>query len=375
MALADSTHAVGAVSRLLKARLAAPRTQAAAVSIGRPEAAIAQGGPKFNLFLYQVQFDGHMRNHPLDEGQPAPLWLVLHYLLTAIDDSRDSDSDLAHDLLGEGLLALQELNFLHPDSPELLGNPEPLKITFDSADAELLSKLMQGTDERYRVSAAFQVRPVMIAPSKEPSYAPLVRFVGPPDDQGVSVLPSLGPRLDRVEPARLQSGETLTLKGLDFNQYFSEVRVGNVALPVSAVGSEGLQVTIPQNTPLSAGAHLVQAVRALPGGRSITSNALLVHLLPVLESADARNLAGSGRRRHGSVELKGRQLGGESDSIFVAFFRNGAVQLMLECRGSAEQTQLNAVVPPEQALERGKYRIILRVNGEQAVNSPEVNWS
>ena len=38
------------------------------------------------------------------------------------------------------------------------GQPEPLKLSFDGAGVDLLSKVMQGTDERYRLSMAFQVR-------------------------------------------------------------------------------------------------------------------------------------------------------------------------------------------------------------------------
>jgi len=46
-----------------------------------------------------------------------------------------------------------------------------MKITFDNATTELLSKVMQGTDEKYRFSAAFEVRPVMIAGTTPPSPA------------------------------------------------------------------------------------------------------------------------------------------------------------------------------------------------------------
>jgi hypothetical protein len=41
-------------------------------------------------------------------------------------------------------------------------SPDMLKITFEGASTELLSKLMQGGDEKYRCSVAFQVRPVMM---------------------------------------------------------------------------------------------------------------------------------------------------------------------------------------------------------------------
>ena len=97
---------------------------------------------------------------------------MLKYLLTAFDGDENSDSAIAHELIGRGIAALHELNFLALDALvatdvrlALENNPEPLKLTFDETTADLLSKIMQGTDERYRLSIAFQMRPVMIVPA------------------------------------------------------------------------------------------------------------------------------------------------------------------------------------------------------------------
>ena len=73
------------------------------------------------------------------------------------------------------------------------------------------------------------------------------------------------------------------------------------------------------------------------------------------------------------VNLTGARLGGVDDSIFVAFYQNGTVAQMLEAAGTALQTSLSVNVTTP--LDQGVYFIILRVNGEQAQNSPEVNWS
>ena len=114
--------------------------------------------------------------------------------------------------------ALHELNFLRStrSSPRraaaLENNPEPLKLTFDETTADLLSKIMQGTDERYRLSVAFQMRPVMIVPGSRPRASLLVgvdyttapqTIIGE-DGVQIDVIPSLGPRLDRVEPDALR---------------------------------------------------------------------------------------------------------------------------------------------------------------------------
>ena len=80
---------------------------------------------------------------------------------------------------------------------------------------------MQGTDERYRLSVAFQVRPVAIMTSAEPNASLLVgidyttspeTIIGK-DGVGIDVLPSLGPRLASVEPARFENGESIEIRG------------------------------------------------------------------------------------------------------------------------------------------------------------------
>lgn len=378
MALGTTKDAIGAVTEMLQTKLTA-KTGGVTVSIGRPETAASSGaeGGKLNLFLYHVEFDGHLKNYPLDQGQPAPLWMVLHYLMTAYDSSKDSDSIDAHKLLGQGLAALQELNYLRPGSAPseapLLSNPEPLKITFDSADAELLSKLMQGGDEEYRVSAAFQIRPVLIAPEALPSYAPAVKTVGPPATPGVVVLPSMGPRLKSLKPERFEAGQTLTLTGLDLAGV-DEVCIGEGCYAVTPAGDE-IAVTVPLATTLSPGAYSITAVKILPSGRRFSSNALLGHLLPTLNSVAPGPLTPSGPNLFGDLTLNGVRLGGPDDSIFVALYQDGKTAILLEGTGVPAQNTLMVSVTSDKALPPGTYYAILRVNGAQAVNTPQVNWT
>lgn len=376
MPLAASRNAIGAVDLLLRAQLSA-RTTVGAVDIGRVEQAALSDGPKFNLFLYQVDIDGQLRNHPLDRGQRTPVWLVLRYLLTAFDTGRDSDSATAHELLGEGLLALEELNFQRPTATALADNPEPLKITFDAADVDLLSKIMQGSDERYRISAAFQVRPVLIAPSAPPAYATPVLSVGPPANEGVTVVPSLGPVVESVEPERFEAGATLTLRGRDLVGESQFVCLGDACFPVTAAPAGAVQAQVPADTVLSAGSHPVSFAYDLPSGRRFHSNAVNGDLQPtVTGAAPTLPLAADGDGNlSGALVLAGSRLGGPDDAIFVAFWRDGAVALMVEAPGTADQTALTATVTPDEALAPGLYRIILRVNGVQAPATPEVDWS
>lgn len=376
MALSDSLEAIGAVSELLQTRLQAATK--VTVDVGRPESAAGGSGRKLNLFLYRLGHDGSLRNVSLDRGQEAPLWLTLHYLLTAIED-KDSDSIKAHRLLGRGMAALQGLNFLRPDStlPALEKNPEPLKISFDEADVETLSKVMQGSEEKYRVSAAFQVRPVMIVPGSLPDYAPLVTSVGPLN-QGPEVIPTLGARLEAVDPAAFESGATVTMKGVDL-EGSDTAWVGPQSFPLAVAPDGSRTFTVPAATTLSANAYPVAVSRTLASGRPMTSNAVLGHLRPAVTGVTLgpRTPAPGGPpvKLAGSFTINGRQLGRPTDAIFVALFRDGKTQLMLEVPGTAAQTSLAVTVSNKDALTPGDYALVLRVNGEQAVSSPLLNWT
>jgi hypothetical protein len=376
MALARSVDAIAAVDEMLRSQLTL-RTSAATVAVGRPESAATQGERRLNLFLYQTDIDGHLRHQPIDPGQRPPIWLQLRYLLTAFDTAGDSDSVAAHGLLGEGLLALAELNFLRPTVPELNDNPEPLKITFDHGDVDLLSKIMQGSEEAYRMSAAFSLRPVPIFATAPPSYAPAVRTIGPPGAEGVVVLPNLGPRLDRVAPADFEGGDVLTLTGSGIGGTDVEVCFNDVCLPPDLATDTQVTITVPvpPATAPGPGAQAIAVVRVLPSGRRFSSNAVVGRLRPTLLGAAAGALTPSGPNLFGDLTLTGERLGGPDDDIFVAFYRAGEVARMLPASGIAAQNSLNVPVLEDDAIPPGSYRIILRVNAVQAANAPEVSWA
>jgi len=372
MPLASTRQAIGAVAELLRSELTT-RTSAVTVDVGRPEAAAGNAGPKFNLFLYQVNFDGSLRNHPLDRGQPPPLWLVARFLLTAFDATGESDTSDALRLLGEGMIALQELNFLEPATPPLVDNPEPLKVTFDQADAELLSKIMQGQNERYRMSVAFQVRPVMLAFTSPASQAPLVLTVGPPGQEGVVVLPSLGPMVYSVKPEKFEVGQQLTITGRDLSSDLVEVTFDDAGVAPDDVRQDQALVTVPAT--LSAKAYLIRVTYVLPASHRFASNPVLGHLLPTVTAANIPAPLGvSGPNRFGTLQLSGSRLGGPTDTIFVSFFGGSGVALTIEATGTAPQTTLSVTVPADRAILAGAYLILVRVNGEQALNAPQVNW-
>ena len=392
MAAADTPRAIGAVTRLLRDHLIRRGFE---VSVGKPEVAAqanANVDAKLNLFLYEAGFDPHLRNVELRQGDPAPLWLILKYLLTAYDDTENSDSADAHELLGRGIAALQELSLLRLVPPviasvqaALQDNPEPLKLSFDESSVELLSKIMQGTDERYRLSMAFQVRPVLIVPaSPSPStllvgidYTTLPQTVIGEDGIVIDVIPSLGPVLDRVAPASFEAGASIELWGNDLHGADIEVLLGDQVLSIIERRADRLQVTVEGTPPapiasgsaLSAGELGLVVRRRLSPTRARSSALQLVKLLPTVSTAA---LVGA------DLQISGRLLGrgpaqAATDDVVVALFRDGRTQRLFDVIDNASTQNLLIVRGVTAAgLPAGSYRVIVKVNNQQARLSPSI---
>ncbi len=399
MALVDSGRAIGAVSRLLQNRLTTAlgaTPSSVNVSIGGLGPS-TQSNPRVNLFLYEVELDGHLRNVTLDEGQPPPLWLVLHYLMVAFDADSASDSDAAQNILGEAMSALQALNFFTLDGlfggsdivAPLNSNPDSIKVTFDSATPDLLSKLLlQRADEPYPCATAFQVRPVMIAPAEPTAYSLLVgvdyttNSIPGQAAVHVPVLPSLGPAVSRVEPEEFETGTSVTIYGNDLNASGIAIQFGGVEFSATAQRSDRLTFVvdpfIDNGQEISAGSHPLAVTQLLPSGRRRSSNLLVAGLLPRLSSAIATNVLIAGTPAPpssvvGVITLHGFLLGTDGDDIYAALFRDGAVVQMYDAFVTqSDQQQLRFTIPTEKAVAQGEYRLILRVNGRQARTSPTV---
>lgn len=396
MALADTGKAIAAVSQLLQDRLLGRLAGIVSnVRIGKPEM-IGEGitNPRLNLFLYEIQLDPNLRNRSLDSGEPTPLWLVLKYLLTAFDEGGDSDSIEAHEYLGEGMRVLQELSFLPLNSlltesfPALNPNPEALKITFDPTSSELISKLMQGPDEKYRCSLGFEVRPVMIATGEPSSYSLLVgvdyvndKIIGAKGIQ-IPILPSMGPKIDAISPTKIApplppEASILTIRGNNLALSNLTVRLGSVELPIVAQSPDILKCELNDNirdgNEISAGSHPVCVVQNLPNNKTRSSNLLIANLLPVMTTAGFT--IDPVPEVFGNLNLEGFLLGKESDDVFVALYQNGKTVRIFDefvdiLPPHPAQTQLRVAI--RDPVSSGNYRVILRVNGQQAQKSPEV---
>jgi hypothetical protein len=403
MALADTSRAIGAITDGISLRLKARTTLD--VTVGRPEPAPNEAGKRLNIFLYEAHFDANLKNVPLDEGQRPPLWLVLKYLMTAFDDLNNSDSVQAFEYLGQGISALQELTLfpltpgLTADIVDALGdNPEDLKITFDDAPSDLLSKIMQGSDEKYRLSVGFQVRPVMIVAPELPSYSLLVGidYSTPPaviiGEAGIKipVIPSMGPTITEISPASFQLGSTVTIKGTDLHLSSLSVSIGPVELPVTMQQPDQLQFEVREDlvngSTISAGGLAVSVTQLLSTGRRRSSNVLVGNLSP-----DISTVAVVGPILHpnappppitwnfATIELSGKLLGTNGDDFYLALYRDGKTFAMLDdpkndvSPVSAPQTIRQFKMIKEDAVPPGKYLVLYRVNGQQARQTLELD--
>ena len=405
MALSDTGRAIGAVTRLLQSRLLAALSGLAApdipiddVTAGRPEPSGGNPMRKLNLFLYEVQLDGGLRSVSLDEGQPPPIWLVLRYVMTAFDRNGESDTIEAHEILGEGMRVLQDLNFFSldglpaPTVAALTDNPESLKLTFEDATSDLLSKLMNGSDEKYRCSVAFQVRPVPVALGAPPSYSLLVgvdythdTVIGE-DGVHIPLLPFIGPRIEKLTAASFQTGDTVRVSGEDLHLPGLSVLLGPLEFGATSQRPDRLtfevDTSLEDGTRISAGSHAVVIVQTLPGGRRRKSNPLVGNLRPRLDNAVPANITrvapgNPASPVFGRLTLTGVLLGTDEDDVFVALYRNGRVVRMLDDvtrpPGVTPQTELGIQMQVADAVPRGDYMTIVRVNGVQAKDASLVH--
>ena len=397
MALADTTRAIGAVSSALKERI--DTISKVTTSVGRPSDT-SSTNPHLNLFLYEISFDPHLKNTPLNEGEKPPLWIVLKYLLTAFESATDSDSENAHFHLGAALRAvytddLLKLGGLSPAIIEALSpNPSPLHVTFDESPSDLLAKLMQGPDDKVRLSACFQVRPVMIAAAEPGDFSLLVGvdYTKPPVTLadpyvGLDVIPSMGAHIDEISPVGFELDEEVTLRGTDMHLSGLSVMLGPVELSVTMQQPNELRFkvdpTIIEASGISAGSYPVTVVQTLAGtGKKRKSNSLIGNLVPTLDTvavaAPVIDDPGPPIMSHRDFDLTGKLLGLDTDDTLLAFYRDGRVYRMFDIFTPIPippplgQPGRQLIVKSDDGIPAGDYFMILIVNGQQAPRSPQI---
>jgi hypothetical protein len=197
----------------------------------------------------------------------------------------------------------------------------------------------------------------------------------------IPVLPSMGPKIDAIAPLKIApplpavfpdppQPSILTIRGNNLALSNLTVRLGPVELPIVAKSLDTLKCELNGNisdgTVISAGSHPVCVVESLPNGKARSSNLLVASLLPVITGTtfSGGNL----------LNLEGFLLGKASDDVFVALYQNGKTVRVFD-----KFVEIGPDIPAQTQLRveitdplPGIYRVILRVNGQQAQNSPEV---
>jgi len=247
-----------------------------------------------NLFLYRVTESPFAKNLDWMGDKESrgvkcpPLALALHYLLTAnVKSSSDTTQDdiTAHQILGNAMAILHEfpvLNDVHDGdfdadldsqfAAELRRAFDKIKISFTPISLDDVSKIWNGQSKAYRLSVAYEVSVLQIAPIVP---APLP---GPPVQQlNVEVETISAPLITAVEPAIGTAGATLTIKGSGFKSggRVTTVTVGDATLTeaeLSALTEREIRLVLP--TAFQRGPE--QRVVVINGGRESNEASFLV---------------------------------------------------------------------------------------------------
>ncbi len=308
--------AIAGVSLTLRNLLEDRMQQPVPITIAPPDVEVAGvAGRRINLYLYQVAENPHLKNqevpgegHPGTYGQP-PLSLDLHYLVTAYGTSETGpDADLeAQQILGDLMRAVHEFPLITPTlhrgdlpanplilDPSLVGEFERVKITLQPTSLDDQSKIWTALPQaNFRRSVSYNVSVVQIASRRRRTTALPVR------ERRVYAFPIAVPRItevrrepafDDVEGAIAEAGDTILVLGENLGATGTQVRVGDVLLPVAAPEATRASVNLPANFP--AGVAAVQVVQdlllvAVPGDplvphRGSESNTVPLLVLPRL---------------------------------------------------------------------------------------------
>lgn len=226
--------------------------------VTKPPNEVSSGGPDklVNLFLFQTDVDGSLRNEdqldlvPGETGDP-PLPLVLHYLITPF--VRGGNEIIAHQLLGGAIRALHQYPVLGRAelsgatvSSDVAQQPDRIRISWRPLGEKDIHSLWSAFQTPYRMSVAFEVRPVLID-STRPPRTPVPVITRGRHDEGPTAhanVTSLFPELVTAVPANKQtaarSGEPVVLHGSSLDAQTVEVRLSHplvadpITLPVAS---------------------------------------------------------------------------------------------------------------------------------------------
>lgn len=200
-----------------------------------------------NLFLYRTEIAAGLRNEdPLDiapgESAQPPLPLALHYLITPyVQGGKDLD---AHRLLGLASRAVHEQSQLsHTQLREsaVFSNVstqlDGIRITWQPLAENDIYSLWSAFQTPYRLSAAFEVRVILID-SRQPPRTPVPVIRRGANDEGPTARADAAspfPELDAAVPKHNQTaarpGESVDLHGMNLAAQTATATLTHPLLP------------------------------------------------------------------------------------------------------------------------------------------------
>jgi hypothetical protein len=276
------------------------------------EVSTAGTGPQVNLFLYQAEVDGALRNldpagsQPGESGEPA-LPLILRYLLTPFVPNGDDIQ--AHRLLGGALRALHSHAMLTPADlgavapySNVSQQLERVRITWQPFEERDIYSLWSAFQSPYRLSAAFEVRVVLID-SDRAATAPLPVLTRGAEDRGPVASANVEspiPHLTRADyilgQAAARVGDHVVLNGGHLTAASSILlghprRTAPVSITPDSVNDSSATFTLPANA--AAGLCNVSAVVGTPPNVTET-NEIYLAVAPKITSGMPLTVARDG---------------------------------------------------------------------------------
>lgn len=258
-----------------------------------------------NLFLYQAAVEPSLRNQPPDglrageTGEPS-LPLVLHYLLTPY--STDGDDLLAHRMLGGALRILHEQPWLSgtdlaaiaPFSDVFRQRPR-ITICWQGLEEKDIYSLWSAFQSPYRLSAAFQVRVILID-GRQSATAPLPVLRRGAGDTGPIMQTGVAAMLAAATPPAGQpaalAGDSVVLRGSRLADRPVTVRLSHPLLddplelaPTGQVADDSLRFTLPADPAmLLAGLWSVAVLQQQPTDPPLPTNEVPLAIAPRIVS-------------------------------------------------------------------------------------------
>jgi Pvc16 N-terminal domain len=251
-----------------------------------PNAITASLEPRVNVFLYQAEIDGALRNTPPigvaagETARPA-LPLCLYYLITPY--APDADDVQAHRLLGGALMALHSHPVLTPADladaapySDIAYQVESVRISWWPLTDKDIYSLWSVFQAPYRVSTAFELRVVLID-STVAASAPLPVLRRGADGSGPTVAASPGypgPEITSAVPPGGQPtalpGEQVQVLGAGLAEAVT-VRLSHPVLPApltfppDEVAESQVTFTVPADAPAGFGTVALSIATTGPG--------------------------------------------------------------------------------------------------------------